>query len=137
MNDRSGRLQLPAFAAALILSGCTNMSDPSSQQHRFNTQQSAAEARAQIGQWIKPGTALADAIARMRSEGFDCREIQADTAGVAHSTLCTTATANGATGESKVVAPLTPVNWFVTLDSSDGRVLSGVEVARSPKDIAG
>lgn len=135
MNDRSGRIQIPAIAAALILSGCTNMSNPSGQQHGFNTQQSAAQARVQIGQWVKPGATLADAVARMRSEGFDCQEAQAGSGGAAHSTLCTTKTAS-TNGESATATP-TPVNWFVTLDSSDGRVVSAVEVARSPKDIGG
>lgn len=138
MNDRSGRLQIPAIAAALILSGCTNMSNPSGQQHGFNTQQSAAEARVQIGQWVSPGTTLADAVARMRSEGFDCRDIQPISAEHKHAVDCTIqAVPDNRRPDERMAAPPAPVNWSVILNSRDGVALSDVQVARSPKDIGG
>lgn len=138
MNEQSNRFQVPAIAAALILSGCTNMSDPSGQQHHFNTQQSAADARMQIGQWIKPGASLADAVARMRSEGFECQEIQPLSSEYAHSVDCATQVVpDNAPLDRRIVAPLEPVNWSVILNSRDGHVLTDVQVSRSPKDIGG
>ena len=119
----------------LTATGCSATGDVDTPSFRF--QQSAADARTQLAQWAPIGASLADATRALSAQGFTCNPTEPSAQGLQSSTLCITATPVEPTLAQRITAPPTPVNWFVTLDSRDGSSVSAVQVARTPRDIAG
>jgi len=121
----------------LTATGCSATGDVDTPSPSFRFQQSAADARTQLAQWAPIGASLADATRALSAQGFTCNPTEPSAQGLQSSTLCITATPVEPTPAQRITAPPTPVNWFVTLDSRDGSSVSAVQVARTPRDIAG
>ncbi|CAJ0821924.1 hypothetical protein [Ralstonia flaminis] len=100
----------------------------------FHTQQSAREARQQLAGWIPTATVLDAATKTLQSRGFTCRAIQ-PVAELRSSTLCTLGPLAEVPPTQRLATSVTPIHWFVMLNSVDGNAVSKVLVNRAPKDI--
>lgn len=101
----------------------------------FQTQQTAPDARHQLADWIPRATRLADAIKTLEGQGFRCQAMQPANAQVASTTQCSRAPVPTPPPAKRETAPLTPIHWFVTLNSTDGDTVSELLVNRFPKDL--
>ena len=124
------------FAIPLVfaMQGCDAMNG-SGHAATFHTQQSAADARHQLTDWIPRATRLADAVKTLEGQGFRCQAMQPANAQVASTTQCSLAPAPTPPPAERETAPPTPIQWFVTLNSTDGETVSELLVNRFPKDL--
>jgi len=123
-------LTLASLSAVL---GCSAMHDAmAASSGTFADQQSAAEARTQLSRWIAPGAAMAAVVRRLGEHGFSCRAAGPVSSEARDSMLCVYATPAPVPPSERATAPATQVNWFVTLESTDGATVSDFQVARSP-----
>lgn len=119
--------------------GCTAMSnaDTSTSTEPFRDQQSTTEAKTQIGHWIVPEMTLADAMLALGARGFSCKPAEPASGKFQSSVLCLRSTPASPPPHQRITAPATPINWFVTLNSKDGALVTDFEVARTPREIGG
>lgn len=124
-------LSLLLFTQGCVAAGAARSEDA------FRTQQSAREARQQIADWIPLSSALDGAVKTLQSRGFTCRAMQSAAADLRSTTLCIRGSLPDVPPAQRLATPVTPVNWFVTLNSMDGTTVSNIQVSRTPKDIGG
>lgn len=125
------------LASISAATGCTAMSDADTSTELFRDQQSTADAKAQIGRWIVPEMAIADAMQTLGSRGFSCKPVEPTSGEVRSSILCLYSTPPSPPPDQRMTAPRVPINWFVTLNSKDGALITDFQVARTPKEIGG
>ncbi|MFN6508930.1 hypothetical protein ISN34_08020 [Xanthomonas translucens pv. translucens] len=113
------------------------MSDADTSTEPFRDQQSTAEAKAQIGRWIVPEMTLADAMQALGSRGFSCKPAEPASDDFRSSILCLYSTPPSPPPDQRITAPTMPINWFVTLNSKDGALITDFQVARTPREIGG
>lgn len=137
-TTRLCQFRLLFLASISAATGCTAMSDTHmSNDDSFHTQQSTTEANIQIGHWISSGMTVADAMKALESRGFACKPAERSSEDIQSSILCLYSTPPSPAPNQRITAPATPVNWFVTLDSEDGAMITSFQVARSPREIGG
>ncbi|KAG9586250.1 hypothetical protein KCV01_g13508, partial [Aureobasidium melanogenum] len=120
------------FVFAMQACGAMNGTDHGA---TFHTQQSAADARHQLADWIPRATHLANAVKTLEGQGFHCQAMQPANAQMASTTQCSLAPAPTSLPAERETAPLTPIQWFVTLNSTDGETVSELLVNRFPRDL--
>lgn len=128
---------LPFLVSISAATGCTAMSDADTSTEPFRDQQSTAEAKTQIGHWIVPEMPLADAVQALGARGFSCKPAHTASGEFQSSILCLYSTSPPPPPDQRVTAPTTPINWFVTLNSKDGALVTDFQVARTPREIGG
>lgn len=125
------------FISFSSATGCTAMSDADTSAAPFRDQQSTAEAKSQIEHWIVSEMPLAEAVQVLGARGFSCRPVDTASGEFKSSILCFYSTPPSPPPDQRLTAPTTPINWFVTLNSKDGTVVTNFHVARTPREIGG
>lgn len=99
----------------------------------FRPVQSTAEVKTQLAGWIIPGRPISDAVRNLAPKGFTCQTTISLSPDAQLSVVCSYLIPPPAPPEKRLVTPITPVTWIVTLNSKDGTTTGDFEVVRSTR----